>query len=74
METIFWKNDDEFFDIVCNEIYAAVVGDIMDKIGLLKQFLPPQIQSLHDDMFIVGCAMTVLEEDVVSDSNSNNPF
>ncbi|HJY13254.1 MAG TPA: RraA family protein, partial [Flavobacterium sp.] len=73
METIFWKNDDALFDIVRNELYTAVVGDVMDKLGLLNQFLPPQIQPLQDDMFIIGRAMTVLEADVVSDSSSNNP-
>lgn len=73
METIFWKNDDELFNIVRNELYTAVVGDVMDKLGLLNQFLPPQIQPLQDDMFIIGRAMTVLEADVVSDSSSNNP-
>lgn len=73
MGTIFWKNDNELFDIVRNELYTAVVGDIMDKLGLLNQFLPPQIQPLQDDMFIVGRAMTVLEADVVSNSSSNNP-
>jgi regulator of RNase E activity RraA len=73
METAFWKNDDELFEIVRNELYTAVVGDIMDKMGLLNQFLPPQIQPLRDDMFVVGRAMTVLEADVVSDSSSNNP-
>lgn len=30
METAFWKNDYELFDIVRNEIYTAVTGDIMD--------------------------------------------
>ncbi|KIA94417.1 dimethylmenaquinone methyltransferase [Flavobacterium sp. KMS] len=74
METIFWKNDDELFDIVRKELYTAVVGDIMDKMGLFNQFLPPQIQPLHDDMFVIGRAMTVLEADVVSDSSSNNPI
>jgi regulator of RNase E activity RraA len=73
METIFWKNDDELFDIVRKELYTAVVGDIMDKMKLLNQFLPPQIQPLRDDMFIIGRAMTVLEADVVSDFSNNNP-
>ena len=72
METAFWKNDDELFDIVREELYTAVVGDIMDKLGLLHQFLSPKIQPLRDDMFVVGRAMTVLEADVVSDSSSNN--
>ncbi|TDE44867.1 RraA family protein [Flavobacterium rhamnosiphilum] len=73
METAFWKNDDELFDIIREELYTAVVGDIMDKLGLLHQFLSPKIQPLRDDMFVVGRAMTVLEADVVSDSSSNNP-
>jgi regulator of RNase E activity RraA len=73
METAFWKNDDELFDIVREELYTAVIGDIMDKMGLLHQFLSPKIQSLRDDMFVVGRSMTVLEADVVSDSSSNNP-
>ena len=74
METAFWKNDDELFTIVRNELYTAVVGDIMDKLGLLHQFLSPKIQPLRDDMFVVGRAMTVLEADVVSNSSNNNPI
>jgi len=54
-----WKNDDELFSIVRNELYTAVVGDIMDKMGLIYQFLPPQIKPLHDNCFVVGRAMTV---------------
>lgn len=73
MEIAFWKNDDELFDIIREELYTAVVGDIMDKMGLLHQFLSPKIQPLRDDMFVVGRAMTVLEADVVSDSSRNNP-
>lgn len=74
METTFWKNDDELFEIVRDELYTAVIGDIMDKMGLLHQFLSPKMQALRDDMFVVGRAMTVLEADVVSDSSSNNPI
>ncbi len=68
-----WQTDDELFSIVKTELYTAVVGDIMDKMGLLHQFLAPQIQPLRKDMFVVGRAMTVLEADVVSDSSSRNP-
>ncbi|WP_262919461.1 RraA family protein [Niabella hibiscisoli] len=68
-----WQTDDELFSIVKAELYTAVVGDIMDKMGLLHQFLAPQIQPLREDMFVVGRAMTVLEADVVSDSSSRNP-
>lgn len=68
-----WDTDDELFHIVRKELYTAVVGDIMDKLGLLHQFLPPQIKPLKDDSFVVGRAMPVLEADVFSDASIHNP-
>ena len=71
-----WKNDNELFDIMKNELFSAVVGDIMDKQGLLHQFLPPKIQPLRDDMVIAGRAMPVLEADTFEELShgSNNPL
>jgi regulator of RNase E activity RraA len=63
-----WKNDHELFDIIRTELFSAVVGDIMDKMGLLHQFLPPQIRPLRQDMVITGRAMTVLEADTPEDA------
>ncbi|WP_109699426.1 RraA family protein [Chitinophaga deserti] len=60
----YWKNDDELFGIVKKELYTAVVGDIMDKMGLVHQFLSPRIQPLDAAMFVIGRAMPVLEADV----------
>ena len=68
-----WRTDEELFKIIREELFTAVVGDIMDKLGYLQQFLPPQIQPLRRDMFIVGRAMTVLEADVVGDKGHKNP-
>ncbi len=70
-----WKNDDELFALIERELYTAVVGDIMDKMGLLHQFLPPKIQPLTPDMKVVGRAMTVLEADCSASPNNdrNNP-
>ena len=68
-----WENDEELFSIIRNELYTAVVGDIMDKMGLVQQFVSSRIQPLQEDMFVVGRAMTVLEADVHSASSSNNP-
>jgi len=62
-----WKNDQELFGIVRRELYTAVIGDVMDKLGLLHQFLLPQIQPLEANMLIAGRAMTVLESDVCED-------
>ena len=71
-----WQTDSELFAIIREELYTAVIGDIMDKLGYLHQFLPPQIQPIRDDMFLVGRAMTVLEADCFEDipKNSNNPI
>jgi regulator of RNase E activity RraA len=60
-----WRSDDELFRLARRELFTAVVGDIMDKLGYLRQFLPPQIKPLRDDMVVLGRAMTVLEADVL---------
>jgi regulator of RNase E activity RraA len=57
-------DDNTLFQLMRDELFSAVVGDIMDKMGLLNQFLPPYLGVLNDDMVIAGRAMTVLEADV----------
>jgi regulator of RNase E activity RraA len=43
--------------------------------GLLRQFLPPQIKPLRNDMVVTGRAMTVLEADVPSGTDFvSEPF
>lgn len=60
---ITWKNDNELFARCREELFTAVVGDVMDVVGYQHQFLPPQIQPLRDDMIVLGRAMPVLEAD-----------
>ena len=76
MNAIEWHDDAGLFSLVRQELFTAVVGDIMDKLGFFHQFLPPQIQPLRADMVVVGRAMTVLEADVFEDSrqSENNPI
>lgn len=71
-----WSNDSDLFALCRNELFTAVVGDVMDKLGLLKQFLPAKIQPLREDMVTVGRAMTVLEADVFTEASpgSANPL
>jgi regulator of RNase E activity RraA len=64
-----WSSDEELFDTLRRELFTAVVGDVMDTMGLLRQFLPPQIKPLRDDIVVTGRAMTVLEADVFADSH-----
>jgi regulator of RNase E activity RraA len=58
-----WNNDADLFALIKTELFTAVVGDVLDKLGFRKQFLPPQIQPIRDDMIVIGRAMPVLEAD-----------
>lgn len=56
--------DTEIFAALREQLFTAVVGDVMDSLGLLHQFLPPEIRPLRDDLIVVGRAMPVLEHDL----------
>ena len=73
---ILWKNDHELYKIAKKELFVALVGDILDKMGFQHQFLSPRIKPLRDDFVVIGRAMTVLEADVFEEvtENSNNPL
>lgn len=59
-----WKDDEELFSLARRTLMTALVGDAMDKLGLVHQFLPPYLKPLDDSMVVVGRAMTVVEEDI----------
>lgn len=61
---IEWKNDKELFALMREELYSAVIGDILDQMGRFHQFLPREIRPIRDDMVVCGRAMTVREEDL----------
>jgi regulator of RNase E activity RraA len=56
-------NDEERFALMRRTLFTAVIGDTLDAMGHLHQFLPPQVRPLSDDMLVVGRAMPVLEAD-----------
>lgn len=68
-----YADDRELFSVVKQELFTAVVGDVMDKMGLLHQFLPPEIKPLGDNMILIGRAMTVLEADFFSEGEESTP-
>jgi regulator of RNase E activity RraA len=69
---IRWNDDAELFALARRELFTAVVGDAMDKLGLVQQFLPPYLQPLRDDMMVLGRAMPVLEADLIAESHSES--
>lgn len=73
-----WRDDDDLFRLAYRELFTAVVGDVMDKLNLRQQFLPPYIRPLDPRMVAIGRAMPVLSEDVPADFDpareDQNPF
>lgn len=47
-----WTSDDQLFALMRQRLFPAVVGDILDSMGLLKQFLSPGIRPVRNDMRI----------------------
>jgi regulator of RNase E activity RraA len=71
-----YKNFEELTEVVKAELFTALVGDVLDKMGYLHQFLPQSIKPLRSDMVVFGKAMPVLEADFFAEvlQNSANQF
>jgi regulator of RNase E activity RraA len=62
-----WRDEDEMLALASKELFTAVVGDILDQMGLVRQFLRPQLKPIQPDIVILGKAMPVVERDLPSD-------
>lgn len=69
------STDQELFASARRELFSAVIGDVMDTMGLQHQFLPPAITPLERSMIVCGRALTVLEADIFDEviGESHNP-
>lgn len=65
--TPLWRDDTELFALMRDELFTAVIGDILDTMNLRHQFLAPEIVPLREDMIVIGRAMPVLEADFLAD-------
>ena len=70
------SSDTTLFQSARKELFSAVIGDVMDKLGFQHQFLPPAVIPLNRSMVVCGRAMTVLEADCFDESvsGSHNPI
>jgi len=59
-----FKNDTELFDLMVEKLYAAVISDSLDKIGLRDKGMRHDIRPLYPEAIVVGRALTVLCVDV----------
>ncbi len=66
-----WTSNKDLFELMRRSLFSAVVGDVMDKMDLQRQFLPPRIKPLHSDMIVAGRAMTVLEADIAGETGDD---
>jgi len=55
-----WSNDTELFDMMKEQLYAAVISDALDAAGYREQALRHTIRPLHPETVVVGRAMPVL--------------
>lgn len=63
--------DNELFPLIRERLFTAVIGDVMDSVGLTQQFLPPEIRPLDPASVMVGRAMPVLAVDVTAEDAAN---
>ena len=63
--------EDVVFSNLRDKLFTAVVGDVLDRMGRRRQFLPQAIGPLRPDMKLVGRAMPVLEADIFDDSGGS---
>ncbi|MFN3937057.1 MAG: RraA family protein [Gemmobacter sp.] len=61
--TLPHDDDAGLFALMKARLFTAVVGDVLDRMGLMHQFLPPGIGPLTPDTVLAGRAMPVLEAD-----------
>jgi len=71
-----WNTDTELFSLAKKELFTSLVGDVLDKMGYVHQFLPANLKPLSPSMIVIGRAMPVLEADVFAEigKTSQNPL
>ena len=75
MTTRLYTDDAEMYRLFETELFVAVVGDVMDTLGLQHQFLPPVFKPVDEKTRLLGRAMPVLESDIfVSSEPTRNPL
>ena len=73
--TRLYADDTEMYRLFEKELFVAVVGVVMDTLGLQHQFLPPVFKPVDETTRLLGRAMPVLETDIFpSGQSTHNPL
>ncbi|WP_226781235.1 RraA family protein [Oceaniglobus trochenteri] len=67
-----YESDADLFKLMRERLFTAVVGDVMDQMGLRRQFLPAGIAPLQQNSKLAGRAMPVLEADIFDDGTDDS--
>ena len=69
------SDDPARFELLKTRLFSAVIGDVLDAMGLKRQFLPPGLAPVLPHQKIAGRAMPVLEADVFEETGpGRGPF
>ncbi len=65
-------NQETLLKVLRTELFTAVVGDVLDKLGFRRQFLPAGLNPLQPATKLAGRAMPVLEADIFDDGTQDS--
>lgn len=68
------RGDAGYLTELGKELYAAVLSDVLDEVGLRSQAMPPRIRPLDDGLVMVGFARTGRFEEVEGVTPGENPY
>ncbi len=68
------RGDENFLTQLRTRLYAAVLSDVLDEIGLRNQAMTPRIRPLDDELVLVGFARTGLFREVFHIAHDENPY
>jgi 4-hydroxy-4-methyl-2-oxoglutarate aldolase len=66
------KFSSDYYDLIDQKLYTAVLADVMDDLGYQRQSLAPEIRPLFPEARIVGRAATMLAVDIYQ--QPENPY
>jgi 4-hydroxy-4-methyl-2-oxoglutarate aldolase len=66
--------DQDLIERAREELYAAVLSDVLDSLGYRHQVLPPHIRPLDESLVLAGRARTGLYRDVYHVPPGHNPY
>jgi 4-hydroxy-4-methyl-2-oxoglutarate aldolase len=66
--------DQDLIERAREELYAAVLSDVLDSLGYRHQALPPHVRPLDESLVLIGRARTGLYRDVYHVPPGHNPY